>query len=167
MERWPGVLYGLGVAIEWRKEEKGFMSFLDRANVTVAKLDEFFEMVKIEVEKDPKVKISARYCMTLKLVKTWPLRPDYWEGKHGNFDSWTRRKVFSDMVGSWNRETKRWWVVVTPVKRGEWSIAVPVRMETGDRDIEAFMKYSDWPVPKTAKTAGVYSLEEIIGERLN
>lgn len=167
MERWPEVLYGMVIAIEWRREDKGFLSFFEVASLTLADLEKNFKIVKKELEKDKKIVVSARYTLTLKLVKTWPLVPEYWEGKHGNFDSWTRRKVFSDMVTEWSRETKKWWVVVTPDKRSKWAMAVPVRIETGDRDIEAFMTYSDWPVPTKAKTAGIYSLEEITGKRLS
>ncbi len=128
-------------------------------------------LTQCEMAQDPtlrknKLSFGPVYVSILKFLRAIELKPQYWTSRmHTDFSD-TRQELFTRMLVEYE-ENDNWQMVVTPeTKRGKkefFSAGMPVRTEKWEKDVEAFMFYSDWYVNPKATHAAMYAVEDVTG----
>lgn len=116
------------------------------------------------------IKSKQVYVISLRLSRIWDLKTDYWDGNHMEYGD-MRQDLFRKMLVEWDETNNPYQVLVTPNKNQKGKIVflapLPVSAVMADKDIEAFMQYSDWPVDINATTAALYSVARVTGIALD
>lgn len=89
------------------------------------------------------------------LDELFPLKEEYWKSPHVHYDYYQRMDLFLRVLNlpSFFR------ILVTPIHEKNREIfvsACPFYAHTGNKLVEKFMLYSDFPVDETAKFAALY-----------
>lgn len=162
----PDILIMASAVVNAPKLRKQTLHTFPRVFASSDEMADYIETVLENYHNDPeavKIKFGPLYVSMLKYSRGIELKKEYWTGGQFTEFSSIRQTLFARMISE-DRTIKDWQIVVTPDgkkgKKQSFSAGLPVKGENATKDIEAFMKYSDWHVDPSATHAAIYTVIE-------
>jgi hypothetical protein len=100
-------------------------------------------------------------CLPLQFCRSFPLIKEYWQNPTSPYTVVQRVNLFTQII----KQHSFYSMLVTPRSidengEGIFSPAIPFRKTATDKEIDTFMRISDYPVDEKASTAAIYTIDD-------